>query len=322
MFFYSIITTKDGGCMERNKIDIYIYTILKKQLQKLKISNYGLYSIMDNVKKQLNSIIKHWNDEEFINAIFSTVVEEGHFYKPYVNDKIGNLVVLGIRNSLLEIAASVNYKEFGLKKDLSVDDIKLITSSAIDYFKNIDIESLSLKIKIDDDYYYNITKKYDIAYKSLVELGKCTPNKLEIEFEKKTIEPYILEELFSNTQDIDIKDTSYGKKVTDVTNGISNELPKGLINLLEGILKKEATMIYVDSFKYLSRNFEINLKILQFLLTHDAMFLTNNFLIKNGYVSRRKNLIRASHGDNFNEEAIMTIGEVSSKYKQYLEKMM
>lgn len=134
--------------LEENEIDIYIQKILKKQLSRLKFSNYGLYSIIENVKSQLNSIIKHWNDTDFINAIFCTVIEEGHFYEPYINDKIGNLVVLGIRNSLLEIAASVDYKRYGLKKTLSNEDIKLITSSAIEYFKDIDIDSLSKKINV------------------------------------------------------------------------------------------------------------------------------------------------------------------------------
>ncbi len=303
--------------MENNEIDIYLHKILKKQLQKFKISNYGLYSIINNVRNQLNSIIKHWNDKEFIDAIFTTVIEEGHFYEPYVNDKIGNLVVLGIRNSLLEIAASVNYNEYGLKKALSVEDIKLITSSAIEYFRNVNIDSLSSKIDLVDDYYYDIAQKYNVAYSSLVELGKCSNNKSEIEFKKILEEPYVLDELLLNIEKVDIKE-----KVKDVANGISSELAPGLIKLLKGILDKEASMIYVDSFKYLSRNFETNLKVLQFLLTHDAMFLTNNFLIKNGYVSKRKDLIRASHGNNFNVDAIKSIGDVSKKYKKNLEYLL
>lgn len=303
--------------MEKNEIDIYLHTILKKQLKKFKISNYGLYSIINNIRIQLNSIIKHWNDSEFIGAIFSTVVEEGHFYEPYVNDKIGNLVVLGIRNSLLEIAASIDYKEYGLKKDLSVEDIKFITSSAIEYFKDVDMDFLSTKINLEDDYYYNTVKKHEIAYFALVELGKCSSDKPEIEFEKISGEPYILEEILLNTEKVDTKE-----KIKDVANGISNELATGLIKLLKGILDKEASMIYIDSFKYLSRNFEVNLKVLQFLLTHDAMLLTNNFLIRNGYVSRRKNLIRAGHGNHFNMEAIQSIGDISKKYKKDLEKLL
>ena len=302
--------------LEENEIDIYIQKILKKQLSRLKFSNYGLYSIIENVKSQLNSIIKHWNDTDFINAIFCTVIEEGHFYEPYINDKIGNLVVLGIRNSLLEIAASVDYKRYGLKKTLSNEDIKLITSSAIEYFKDIDIDSLSKKISMEDDYYYDIVKKYNVTYDALVKLGNCSSDNLEIEFEKYNDKPYVFDEIL-NYKDV----KNIDNVVKTITNGISDELPDGLIKLLKGILDKESSLFYVDSFKYLSRNFELNLKVLQLLITNNAMFLTNNFLITNGYVSRRNNIVRSSHGNNFNIDAIKSIGDVSKKYKNKLESL-
>lgn len=302
--------------LEENEIDIYIQKILKKQLSRLKFSNYGLYSIIENVKSQLNSIIKHWNDTDFINAIFCTVIEEGHFYEPYINDKIGNLVVLGIRNSLLEIAASVDYKRYGLKNPLSNKDIKLITSSAIEYFKDIDIDSLSKKISMEDDYYYDIVKKYNVTYDALVKLGNCSSDNLEIEFEKYNDKPYVFDEIL-NYKDV----KNIGNVVKTITNGISDELPDALIKLLKGILDKESSLFYVDSFKYLSRNFELNLKVLQLLITNNAMFLTNNFLITNGYVSRRNNIVRSSHGNNFNIDAIESIGDVSKKYKNKLESL-
>ena len=302
--------------LEENEIDIYVQKILKKQLSRLKFSNYGLYSVIENVKSQLNSIVKHWNDTDFINAIFCTVIEEGHFYEPYINDKIGNLVVLGIRNSLLEIAASVDYKRYGLKKTLSNEDIKLITSSAIEYFKDIDIDSLSKKISMEDDYYYDIVKKYNVTYDALVKLGNCSSDNLEIEFEKYNDKPYVFDEIL-NYKDV----KNIDNVVKTITNGISDELPDGLIKLLKGILDKESSLFYVDSFKYLSRNFELNLKVLQLLITNNAMFLTNNFLITNGYVSRRNNIVRSSHGNNFNIDAIKSIGDVSKKYKNKLESL-
>lgn len=302
--------------LEENEIDIYVQKVLKKQLSRLKFSNYGLYSVIENVKSQLNSIVKHWNDTDFINAIFCTVIEEGHFYEPYINDKIGNLVVLGIRNSLLEIAASVDYKKYGLKKTLSNEDIKLITSSAIEYFKDIDIDLLSKKISMEDDYYYDIVKKYNVAYDALVKLGNCSSDNLEIEFEKYNDKPYVFDEIL-NYKDVE----NIGNVVKTIKNGISDELPDGLIKLLKGILDKKSSLFYVDSFKYLSRNFELNLKVLQFLITNNAIFLTNNFLITNGYVSRRNNIVRASHGNNFNIDAIKSIGDVSKKYKNKLESL-
>lgn len=169
---------------------------------------------------------------------------------------------------------------------------------------------------MEDDYYYDIVKKYNVTYDALVKLGNCSSDNLEIEFEKYNDKPYVFDEIL-NYKDV----KNIDNVVKTITNGISDELPDGLIKLLKGILDKESSLFYVDSFKYLSRNFELNLKVLQFLITNNAMFLTNNFLITNGYVSRRRDIVRSSHGNNFNIDAIKSIGDVSKKYKNKLESL-
>ncbi len=300
--------------MEKNEIDFYLYNILKKQLQKFRVSSYGLYSTLKNVNKQLNSIIKHWNDKEFLDIIFLTTMEEGNFYEPMVNKHIGNLIVLGVRNSLLEIIASNDYKSFGLKKNIKDSDIKEITSTAIEYFKNIDLEKLSSKITTEDDYYYDTIQKYKISYQVLSKLSKCSIDQLEIEFPPIKCEPYFINEIYSSN------DKGTTLKVREVMSGISEKIDQSLLSLLKGILEEKASFFYVDSFKYLSRNFDKNLKILEFILTHNGIFLTNNYFISNGYVSRRKELIRANHGDDFNFEAINSIENISEKYKDELKK--
>lgn len=298
--------------MQYNEIDNYVNNILKRKLQKLKVNNYGLYKILDNVKNQLYSIIKNWNDNEFIESIFITVIEEGLFYKPVISTKISNLVVLGIRNSLLETIASIDYKDYGLNKILSDDEIKDITSTAIKYFGNINLSALSKNININEDYYRKITNKYPSAYKSLLELSKCNSKETEREYNCLNEPPYLIKEL-----DIDINE----KHSVNYENGISEEFNDSLIYFLKGIKEKNSKYLYIDSFKHLSRNFEKNLKVLEFILTHNAALITNNFYISNSYVSRRKDLIRANHGDEFNEDAIKSLSEISNKYKNELKSL-
>lgn len=71
-----------------------------------------------------------------------------------------------------------------------------------------------------------------------------------------------------------------------------------------------------------TRNFEKTLKILEFILTHDAQFITCNYLLSNGYVSRRKNLLKAAHRVDEFFEKIQYLPEISEKYKQSLEKLI
>lgn len=41
-----------------------------------------------DVKIKLTSLIKHWNEPQFIQSLFITSIEEGHFYEPHINDNI------------------------------------------------------------------------------------------------------------------------------------------------------------------------------------------------------------------------------------------
>lgn len=302
--------------MKYNEIDIYVNDILKKQLQKLKLPNYGLYSILNNVKQQLYSLIKNYHDKEFINAIFLTVCEEGNFYEPKISNELGCLVVLTIRDSLYEVIASVSYKEYGLKEPVDNDFTKMITSSALEYFKDVDLDKLSKNIDIDeeDDYYRKITDKYPVTMKALKELAKLNDKMTECEYKKVITEKYDLIEL--NKEEL--------KEKTDKTllNGYSLEIDDNLIHFLKGIKENKSHFFYVDSFKYLSRNLDKNLRIIEFILTHDALFLTSNFYISNGYVSRRENIIRSSHGKNINMEAINTITDITKSRKEYLFKVL
>lgn len=98
-------------------------------MKKFKISNPFLGRILYQVKVQLYSIIANWNDIEFRNAILIIGSEEGSFYEPQ-NELIGNMVVVAIRNSLLEEASSINYKKHGLPHMLEGKEIKKITAKA------------------------------------------------------------------------------------------------------------------------------------------------------------------------------------------------
>lgn len=50
--------------MSSNIVGDYTWKILKKQLQNFKVGNKVLYSIINNVKEQLNSFILNYNDDE------------------------------------------------------------------------------------------------------------------------------------------------------------------------------------------------------------------------------------------------------------------
>lgn len=298
--------------MENDTINFYIWNILKKQLQKYKISNEALYNILNNVKMQLYSIIEIWNNIEFRNAILILASEEAKFYEPK-NEIIASMVVIAIRNSLLEGVSSVSYKKYGSNTYLENKSIKQITKEAIIYFASHNLDEISKSIKLEYNFYKEVSSRYKVAMKALTELAKCSEDTLEKEYEKvKFDKPFELEELNLVSSD---KKTRKNEE-----SGIDATFNDSLCNFLIDIKKKKSKILVTDSFKMTTRNFEKMLKIIEFILTHDAFFATCNYLITNGYVSRRKTIIKAAHTDLEFLEKIKDLKEISNKYKSFLEK--
>ena len=297
--------------MDKNIVDEYTWNVLKKQLQKFKVTNKALYSIIEDVKKQLNSFIANYKNEEFRKVLLLIGSEEGTFYEPK-NEQIANMVVITIRNSLLEGICSSSYLEYGADGYLNDNQIKDITSKAIEFFSTKDLEKESLKINLTSDFYKDISQKYPVAIKALIELSKCTSQKREhsykcIDFDK----PYELEELDSIS--------SNELKRTNIESGITPKFNDSLCNFLKGIKEGKSHFFVTDCFKMTTRNFEKLLRIIEFTLTHDAIFITSNYFIKNDYVSRRENILRASHNSEQFFDKIKSISDISQKYKYLLD---
>lgn len=289
--------------MRDNIVENYTWNILKKQLQKYKVTNNTLYEIINDVKIHLDSIIYHWNDIDFRNAILIIGSEEGNFYEPH-DELIGCMVVVAIRNSLIEGIASHDYKKYGIDKILEDSDIKDITSTAIKYFSDVDLSSYAKKLNLEDDFYKNISNKYPIALNALKELAKCNVDDREHKYTKLSFKRvYELEELNSNV--------SVNYNTINIENGISPCFNDSLCEFLKGIRDGKSRIFLTDSFKMVTRNFEKLMRILEFILTHNGAFVTCNYLISNDYVSRRKELLRAGHKKNDFFEKFDKLNEIS-----------
>ena len=149
--------------------------------------------------------------------------------------------------------------------------------------------------------------------KALTELSKCSESNLERDYKKLETKPFELEEL-NNVLTDEIKGTVY-------ESGIDSTFNDTLCNLLLEIKNNNSKLFFIDSFKMCTRNFEKLLKVLEFVLTHDAFFLTNNYFLSNTYVSRRKNLLKASHTTEEAFKKVSSLYEVSNKYKDLLEEI-
>ncbi len=80
-----------------------------------------------------------------------------------------------------------------------------------------------------------------------------------------------------------------------VESGMNPSFSIELLNQLEKIAGEELPVFYSDSFKSLTRHTEKLLKVIEYVLRHNGVFITANFYISNEYVSKRKDLLRPMH---------------------------
>lgn len=299
--------------MQQNIIEIYLQKTLQKQLKNFHVSNKTTYDIIKDIKTQLYSLLFHWKEKDFREAILVIGSEEGTFYEPH-NIPIAEMVVVTIRNSLLEGIASTSYEEYSALAVLKSEDIKEITSKAIEYFGQFDLETIEIKPPVED-YYKQLAEKYPTAFNALIELSKCNEQLLEHDYPKYIAPIYELKEL--NSFEYEEKVT---RKVT-IESGIDDQFNESLCNFLKGIKVGKSKLLVVDSFKMLTRNFEKLLKVLEFILTHEAYFATCNYFITADYVSRRKILLKASHTDSEFFSKLKDLSQISKKYESLLKEM-
>ena len=282
--------------MNNNIINKYTNEILYNKLIEMGIKEIYVQEITLNIKEQIYSVVYNWNDIYFRKGLLVIWQEEGKFYEPEADLVIKNFVVVAVRNSLLEIPFSVESKKVELREPLPEENIKIITSDAINYFKNIDFYKLCQEVQKEEikDKYKEITNKYPMAWKAICELGNCNS--------KKTVYTNVEVKDKIRISDLEVDTENESKEikkfVEDTQSGISEKFSEALVNNIKNILECENGVLYADCFKMVTRNFEKLLKLIEILLENNKVFLTSNYLITNSYISKREEIYRASHTNN------------------------
>lgn len=280
--------------MNQKVIEKYVEEVLGKQLNEFKISENTIQKIKENIKENMYSLIFHWKDVEFRKGILITAMEEATFYEPDADIDIKSFVVVTIRNSWIEEIFSVGCSAEGLDKPINENEIKNITSEAIQYFRAINFQKMSdeIELQAEKDKYLKIVEKYPLAWRALIELGSCI-GKRKIYQKEEVKEKIIIEDLNKNEDNKKCKE----KIISEIQSGISEEISPELIKILKYIMKKPSGVFYADCFKMVTRNLEKLLKIIEIILENECSFVTSNYMLANNYVGKRDKLYRAAHTD-------------------------
>ncbi len=241
--------------------------------------------IVNDIRDRMCSLLSRWKDEAFRRTILFVTDEEALFYEPDAPADVKRFVVATIRNSMLEIAASVNCGQFKMQEPLSDATIKETTANAILYFKQCDFYTLQAEAEGMEytEVYKGPIEKYPLAWDILQKAALMEHAELKLGESPK---------IYSSDMEKEFLMQEHKAAICD---GFSLEFDAYLREELGKVISGMTDLFYVDCFKMLSRNFEKVLHILQIILENDRAFVTCNYYISNGVIEKRKKLLRAAH---------------------------
>lgn len=256
------------------------------------------------------SLLSRWDDEEARTTILFVTDEEALFYEPDAPIEVKRFVVTAIRNSMLEIAESVSCGQFKMPEALSDEKIRIITSSAITYFRQCKFEILREEAGNMEfrDVYGEAMRKYPLAWEILKKAASMTCEELVFEGIENPVHSN-LDRDFADCNNITICD------------GYSLEFDDNLKEILEKLLAGVIDVFYTDCFKMLTRNFEKILHVLQIIFENNKVFVTCNYYICNGAIEKRKVILRAAHGGKDVSDHIRNGEGMPPRLRRVLEEM-
>lgn len=272
-----------------NIVDVYITNVLVPNMKYCGINEIVTRTIASDIKNRLSALLLKWNDIEYRSTILLHGVEEGLFYEPESHIDIRSLVVVGIRNSLIEDAASTiaAAKNLGLEKPSMSDlQIKMITSDAINFFSKYNLGDEVRNIQNPDkNPFENLPRMYPTAWNAMKQLYQC---KSYISFE-----PYKVGSSQINSINTEVVTDTF----VEVQSGIDPKINDQLGKILENICSGQQSFFFSDSFKMITRHPEKLYKIIDSVLSSNAALVTINYYISDGYVSKRANLLKPAHSE-------------------------
>lgn len=290
----------------------YLNNILYPQLRSAGIKYRFIQRIQEDIKNRMMSLLSYWNREEERKAILFLSLEEALFYEPKGKENVREFVVTTIRNSMLEIAASDSCDQIKLSEPISDEQVRAITSEAINFFNQVDFEEMCQELDSDFVNVYDIAKeKYPLAWDIIKKLANLSDEACDYEIKPEMKSQEKTQELY--------KGENFKKVVCD---GYTLEFDEELRRIIGEVIAGIVDMFYVDCFKMISRNFEKVLHVLQLILENDKIVCTANYFISVNHLEKRKKILRAAHNHEGAVANIKKTRTAPKKLKEYLENMM
>lgn len=300
----------------------YLNHILAPRLRNYGVSELFLLYTIDTINTQMTSLLRHWDDRVFRNAVLLLGLEEGSYYEPPSKIDVRCFVVITIRNSPIETIQSDAYASAGLSKALTNKDVKDITSEAIRHFSSQDFSAMCKQAKASSktDLYFDMKQQHPVAWAALEKLAMTSAK--TVDYPKiDCSEPFSFEGWVDDPAKT-IQKTDFKPIIFDA---YVPEFDPSLLEILQAVTSTSSSALVVDAFKVISRNIKKLMDVIELLLTRDHALVTTNFYLTNGHVERRIKPLRAAHTVEEMKRNFAQNNQLGHKHKaelkQYLKQL-
>jgi hypothetical protein len=273
-------------------IESYLRTLLRPQLSALGVNGKQQNLVCDDIHTRLSSLLGNWDDVMFRHTALLLGTEDATFYQPASVDlEIRALIVVGIRNSMLEdLSADHPFVEafVPIARCLPDSFVPVITSEAVAYFASAYREqggwNLSVP-KASSDVFRSLSKQFPESWRRLEILANSdlSEHNFTAQADKQFQQPLLDEE------------AGRGGAKTTVLSGYAPDIDPDLRRILDLIRAGEGEFFFTSTFKWLTRNPQKLLRVIESLLSWNRSYVTSNYLIGRDYCAKRQPLIRPPH---------------------------
>ncbi len=261
------------------------------------------------MSRRLESLLSRWSDFAFRRTILVLGTEEASFWEPQTASlEIRSLVVVAIRNSLIEdLGASHPYTKAleTRQNQLRDEQMPSITSEATKFLEAASLDVAPVQPK--RDLFGDLPHRYPNAWHALSLLGGSSENEIAYEL------PIALADSME-TSDSQWKVEHHNV----VASGMDPRLDAQLVEILRRIKLAEAPLFFSPCFKFITRNPQKLLFVIDHVLRYGGTLMTPNYLLSPSYLARRSPLIRPAHYTSEIEAQVANPHGLVERHKELL----
>ncbi len=276
-----------------HSIQHYCGSILNARLRGYGVNKDKRRAVCDDVEARLRALLSCWHDEQFRRTVLLLGREEAQFWNPSTAPlDVRALVVLCVRNSAIEELAST----VGSRHQAQVipdEDMPLLTGEAIEYFSKVDLNTAATTAGTQPNLFRTLPQRFPNAWKALAALAASSQA-------SSTYDAAVLP-----AEGLPAGAAQFRKLARNqvVASAIDASLDPQLANALNEIRVGRVPVFIVPGFSRLTRNPAKLLAVIDYVLRHSAMFVTNNYAFGGGCALQRVPLQRPPHDADETEAA-------------------